>query len=839
MEKTKVYIMHSSHLDLYWIGAQADCLAKGAHILDAALRRAEKEPEFHFLIETARFLEYFAHVFPERMPMLRAAFDRGQFEMAACYTDRLENHVSGEALVRNALYGKKIIREILGRDCRVACHPDLPGFAEQTPQIYKKAGIDYYISARGFRRGARFHWLGLDDSDIIMYDVPSHYAYYDLDDVLQNLRETQEKIGSDVILLGCSAGDMGPAGTFIAKENGKAVQYDVMELVEKLNAEHPECSFAMGNAYEVLEGMKTEGLISLRGEYPSRWGHHGSAMNVAFYELDKQVDQKLTDAEKLVALCAALGNPIEIAFDRHPLKDPGGNGGHRRYFDLEFTPKTTKEWIEYAWRLQMITQDHNFGGVEGAQTEFDRLIYKKAALKIADALIQKCAAVLAARAKCGNDEIIAMNTLNWTRDSVLLLDGLKLDPQQSYVMEDGEGSTEPVIRHNESWYALARGVPSMGYKGFRIRPGKVDATQTFAVEDTAETLTVSNAFYRLTVSKRTGCLTHAIDLATGMNWASEDVLDLYALLDDSLGGSERSAVKQELDRASRHVRSVRLTACNALFAEVQIECEVMDVKLYKVLRLLAREKRVDLSIAFNWPGTPDVQLKMNLCGRKADSRILYGVPYGVQEYGTYLETDSLKFGNDEISAELFHRYREMQGFFAVEQDGDFLTVASTQSAMDFLPGGAQVLLLRDVRNGAEQDYRFTNWGKRRYEFAFVSGQGGWEGAWRMPWEFMRPMLCWTAPEKTDETASCKQESFLSTGGEGVLSVLAPEENGDWIARIYNPTIQEYILDWRAFGKPVQPTAVNLDGSPCADAPQILKGFEIKTVLISRKDGREA
>lgn len=36
MAKTKVFVMHSSHLDLFWIGAQADCLSKGAKIIDDA-----------------------------------------------------------------------------------------------------------------------------------------------------------------------------------------------------------------------------------------------------------------------------------------------------------------------------------------------------------------------------------------------------------------------------------------------------------------------------------------------------------------------------------------------------------------------------------------------------------------------------------------------------------------------------------------------------------------------------------------------------------------------------------------------------------------------------------
>lgn len=50
MAKTKVFVMHSSHLDLFWIGAQADCLSKGAKIIDDALTRAQAEPGFHFLI---------------------------------------------------------------------------------------------------------------------------------------------------------------------------------------------------------------------------------------------------------------------------------------------------------------------------------------------------------------------------------------------------------------------------------------------------------------------------------------------------------------------------------------------------------------------------------------------------------------------------------------------------------------------------------------------------------------------------------------------------------------------------------------------------------------------
>lgn len=828
MEKTEVFVMHSSHLDLYWIGAQADCLEKGAAIIDEALTRAQREPGFHFLLETARFLEYYAHAYPQRMDALKAAMQSGQFEMAASYTDRLENHVGGEALVRNALYGKKIIKDILGIDCRITCHPDLPGFAEQTPQIYKKSGIDYYLSARGFKNGARFKWQGLDDTDIIMYNIPGHYAYYDVERIIAGFEETKRHIGADFILLGCSAGDMGAAGTFIAKEDGKGVRYDIDDFLQKLNAKYPQYAFALANAHETLERMDKSNLKRMRGEYPSRWGHHGSAMNVYFYELDKLVDRKLGDAEKLTTICSALGMPQQLTMPKHPLKDPGGNGGSRRYYDLEITPCTVQEWIEYGWRLQIITQDHNFGGVEGAQSEFDRVIYKKAALKIADALIEMSTAALTQRIGCARNGVAIINTMNWTRDEIVALPDMQLDENSDYMAVDESGAGRPVVHSGGKWWTRAQGVPSVGIKTFNVQKGCAQAAQGAQIRDEDASLTVRNAHYEITVDKCTGCLVSLLDLETRSQWAGGgDVLDVFALEDRSLGGSERTADKPQLDRSACNTRSVRVSAANALFVELEIVTEVTDVKIIKTIRLPAHKKQVEVSVRFNWPGTPDVQLKMNLCTRADDSRIVYGVPYGAQKYGDYLETDSLKFGDDEISYELFNRYREVQGFFAVQQEGNYLMTATSQSAMDFLPGGAQVLLLRDVRNGAEQDYRFTNFGPRSYEFVFTSGKGEWEQAAKLPWERQQPML---AKQGDQAETNLTQESFLSTQ-QGVLTVLKTSEETEnaIIARIYNPTGAPQTLDWQAMGKAVQPKGVNMDESPCAHEPTTLTGYEIKTV----------
>lgn len=832
MAKTKVFVMHSSHLDLFWIGAQADCLSKGAKIIDDALTRAQKEPGFHFLIETARFLEYYMHAYPQRQEALKAAFASGQFEMAACYTDRLENHVSGEALVRNALYGRKVIRQLLGLNCDLACHPDLPGFAEQTPQIYKKSGIHYYLSARGFKNGARFRWQGLDDSSIVMYNIPGHYAYYDVEKVISGFEQTKRNIQSDFILLGCSAGDLGPAGTFIAKENNKGVRYDIQDFLDRMNRAHPQYEFSLANARQSVGAMEEAGLGSLRGEYPSRWGHHGSAMNLHFYLLDKLVDQRLQDAEKLSTVCRLLGMPVELTMARHPLVDSSGRTGGRRYFDLEFTPSTLEEWLEFGWRLQMVTQDHNFGGAEGAQTEYDRLIYKKAAIRIADSILALSLEALRNRAMSGKDCLELFNTLNFQRNELVSCRSLPLDADADYEAVDAQGRVFPLYHGEGGREFLAGEVPSFGRKSFHIRKAASVPTGACATLcRQADGLVLENRYYRLRLDDKLGQILSLTDLETGKVWLSGGgALRVTALRDDSLGGSERSVDKPILDQSDRRVAQVELEYSNPLYAQLKIVKEITDVKLVQRIRLYNFKKQMDLRLSMNWPGTPDVQLKLDLGSRSQDSRIVYGVPYGAQEYGKYLETESLVFGGDEISYELFNRYREAQGFVCVEEEGQHLTVASNHSAYDFLPGGVQALLLRDVRNGSEHDYRFTNFGQVEYTYCYTSGLGGQAASARLPWERQFPLL---VAQGAGQEARPSQESWLSTAGEGILTVLKPSETqpGAAVVRLYNPGAEAKPLAL-ANGLGLAPAVcVNLDETPADEAPDRLGGFEIKTLLL--------
>ena len=59
MLKHTVLMAHTSHLDLFWFAAMPECLEIGRECIKDAIIYCKEDPEFHFVIEAARFAEYF------------------------------------------------------------------------------------------------------------------------------------------------------------------------------------------------------------------------------------------------------------------------------------------------------------------------------------------------------------------------------------------------------------------------------------------------------------------------------------------------------------------------------------------------------------------------------------------------------------------------------------------------------------------------------------------------------------------------------------------------------------------------------------------------------------
>lgn len=289
MAKELVYIIPGSHLDLFWMGTSEECLKKGAEILKKAIEICESNSEFRFLIDSVVFVEYLIKNFPDYKEKLKRLIKEERIEVAADYVDRLENQLGGESLIRQVIFGKKLLKEILDLDSVTAHHPDLPGVTPQMPQIYQKCGVKYYLYGRGgFPDGLIYNWQSPDKSSIIACHYPRHYAYYKIEDIIENYDKIKRGFPLYVILAGLS-GDLAEPNTM------GGYTEKLTEILPRLNSESIE--FRLGIPSSIMKPYEDISLPTKSGEIPSVWGTYGPATSVDIFILDKKAENSLLTLE--------------------------------------------------------------------------------------------------------------------------------------------------------------------------------------------------------------------------------------------------------------------------------------------------------------------------------------------------------------------------------------------------------------------------------------------------------------------------------------------------------------------------------------------------------------
>ena len=95
------------------------------------------------------------------------------------------NMPDGESLVRQLLVGKRWYKQAYGVDVRIGWNPDSFGYTWQLPQIYKKSGIDYFVTQKMTWNDTNqlpfklFWWESPDGSKVLAY-FPHDYGNSDL-----------------------------------------------------------------------------------------------------------------------------------------------------------------------------------------------------------------------------------------------------------------------------------------------------------------------------------------------------------------------------------------------------------------------------------------------------------------------------------------------------------------------------------------------------------------------------------------------------------------------------------------------------------------------------------
>ena len=175
-ERGMVYVSGLAHIDIVWLWQEKHSVRKVANTAMNTLALAEQFPEYIFTFSQPYAFQWLETYYPDIFKRVQEAVKKGNIDPVGNLWVEVDcNLAGGEALVRQLLYGRAYYLEKFGKASDVFLMPDSFGYTGALPQIMKKRGIKYFLSAKlASNENYRFpysffRWQGIDGTRVPTY----------------------------------------------------------------------------------------------------------------------------------------------------------------------------------------------------------------------------------------------------------------------------------------------------------------------------------------------------------------------------------------------------------------------------------------------------------------------------------------------------------------------------------------------------------------------------------------------------------------------------------------------------------------------------------------------
>lgn len=169
-----------SHLDLAWLWPLRETKRKACRTFTHQIANMKRYPEYIYGASQPQQFAFVKESHPELYQSLQEFAAKGQLEcQGAMWVEADMNVPSGEALIRQIVYGKRFFREEFGQEMNVCWLPDVFGYNGNLPQILTKSGIPYFLTIKlswnehNAFPNRSFRWTGIDGSEVLTHMPPA------------------------------------------------------------------------------------------------------------------------------------------------------------------------------------------------------------------------------------------------------------------------------------------------------------------------------------------------------------------------------------------------------------------------------------------------------------------------------------------------------------------------------------------------------------------------------------------------------------------------------------------------------------------------------------------
>jgi len=526
LSQAKVDLAGNAHIDAAWLWPRSETIDVVKRTFTTALQLMNEYPDYTYTQSAAQYSAWMADKYPELNDQVRQRIKEGRWEIVGgMWVEPDLNIPDGESLVRQLLVGQRFFQKEYGVTARIGWNPDSFGYNWQLPQIYKRSGLDYFVTQKMHWNDTNqlpfrlFWWQSPDGSKVLTY-FPTDYVHSNVSPtrISADFAESAERNPGTMQHLDLyGIGDHGGGPTrdmldqadhwIAAGKSGNAAmptmhygtaQQFFSSVEQHLNPDSPTWNYdRIGKGYTV-PAASSSGAIGLptwkdelyfeyhRGVFTSQAKHKAS---------NRQTETETLNAEKLASLAWLNGasypaaeltdNWKKITFNQfHDLA--AGSGIAVIYRDAQDDYK------------QVLSADHNMS---------------EAALQSIHGRIQTSDANTA---NYGSVPAVVTNTLAWPRTGVIEVQ-LQM-PDKNTMLLDQKLDTEirpvQVLSHNDSTNTYrvltpAVDVPAMGYSVLKMggAPSAQPKLTFLRVDDTRTAFTLSNEAIAAVIDRVTGCIT--------------------------------------------------------------------------------------------------------------------------------------------------------------------------------------------------------------------------------------------------------------------------------------------------------------------------------------------
>ena len=640
LQQFTIRIVGNSHIDMAWLWPWTETVEVVRNTFQSVLDLMREYPDFKFTMSSARTYEWMQEKYPDLFKQIEEKVKEGRWEIiGGMWVEPDLNMPDGESLVRQILVGKRYFQKNFGVDVKIGWNPDSFGYNWQLPQIYKKAGMDYFVTqkllwAHEFTTFPYklFWWQAPDGSRLLTYFPHDYAGGIDAEPLGKDLSVWMPSIygnkltDSPEMMHLYGVGDHGGGPT--------RVMLDHADQLGSPDAVFPRLQFSFARDFftDMEKKLPTMQVPTWDGELYFQYHRGVFTTQSETKRRIRRAEELILNAEKFSWLASLYGR----AYPQDGMQQAWKNLLFDHFHDIMPGSGIAVNYLDAKRNLENV----------------DRFTHD-----VAMASMREIAAHVNTQAE--GVPVMIFNSQSWARTEVVGAEAQLPVPVQQIEVVDSNGrpaetqllSIDPET-HRVRFLLLAH-TPSLGYQTYFVRAAanaplvhSMLKASSSPKEDMLE-----NEFIRVEIDPQTGCMTSLLDKRSGTEALAPAETDTGGPKNATCGNLLQTFVDKpkqwdawnidadfekqhwDLDKAD----DVKLIESGPLRAVIQLRNHFQNSTFVRDITLYAGVPRIDVKMAAEWH-EKHILLKVTFPVSAYNEKATFEIPFGSVERPTTRNT---------------------------------------------------------------------------------------------------------------------------------------------------------------------------------------------------------